>query len=409
MSQEYDICFLSILYPENIPEYDELTKRHRSQNITAIQKSLIEGIAHANSNNPWIINTLLVPLFSKGYTSPFVKERPLSIGGIEGINYSFLNMPGIYSSNLFPSAKKHLRKWALKDSKKDKVLIAYSLTSYTLRAMRYAKFLNPSIRTIIIVPDLPQYTYQNTNNPLKKIKNILGCRKVVNDIHKYSEKVDGWILFSKHMQEKLSNCKNSMVLESVASDLFRDIEGRRLFDKNIFEIIYAGGCNKEYGLPLLLDAFLLTPIENMRLIIYGKGNYEKEIKEFAKKDSRILFPGEISRKDLLRIQKAADLLINPRVNNGIFTRYSFPSKNMEYLSSGTPMVGFKLDGIPDEYDSLINYFNDPTAESLTTCIMNVYENYNSAKEKALNAQQYVCENKSNHMWSKKILQFIESL
>ena len=38
--------------------------------------------------------------------------------------------------------------------------------------------------------------------------------------------------------------------------------------------------------------------------------------------------------------------VNPRQNNEEFTKYSFPSKTMEYLASGVPVVAYKLDGIP---------------------------------------------------------------
>lgn len=409
MNPGYDICFLSILYPENIPQYDVLTKRHRAQNITAIQKSLIEGIKADSNSQMWLINTLLVPLYGKGYQSPVVKELPLLFNGTEGINHAYWNLPIIHSSSLFYGAKKHIRKWAQEKSEKKKVLIAYSLTSYTLKAVQYAKRINPSVLGVIIVPDLPQYTYQKQDNFIANLKNSIGKRKVVSDIHRCCADVDGWVLFSEHMVEKIPRCKNSMVMESISSDLFCSIEGKRLFGEEIFEILYAGGCNKEYGMPLLVDAFQRLPMKNARLIIYGRGNYQKEIEKAAQTDKRIFFGGEISRSELLALQKSADLLVNPRVNAGVFTRYSFPSKNMEYLSSGVPMVAYKLEGIPDDYDVHINYFQEPTAESLASCWIEVYNNYPQAKAKAICAQKYVLEEKNKSSWGKKIVRFMDGL
>ena len=409
MGQSYDICFLSILYPQGIPEYDALTYKHRAQNITAIQNSLLEGIAAANSGeNPWIINTLLVPLYKKGYTAPTVKERPLA--DRQGINHGYLNLPGLHSMSLFWGARKHIRKWSLNNrNERPKVLIAYSLTSYTLKAMNYAKALNPSIRTVIIVPDLPQYTYGETSNPLAKIINALGKHKVIFDIHKYSSQVDGWFCFSEHMQEKIPCCKKYMVLEGIASDTFAVIDAKRMRDEDIVEIVYAGGCNKKYGLPLLIDAFQSIEDKKMRLIICGKGDYQTHIEERAREDSRIIYLGEIPRKELLELQKGADLLVNPRVNCGIFTKYSFPSKNMESLSSGTPFLGYKLEGIPDEYDQYINYFSEPTADSLAEAILAICNHYDSAKANALLAQRYVLETKDKYSWGKKIIAFFDDL
>lgn len=409
VNNNYDICFLSILYPGNIPEYDALTQRHRAQNITAIQKSIIEGLESASNSKAWVINTLLVPLYRHGYKSPVVKQRPLSINGTQGVNYGYLNIRGMYASCLFPCAKKHIREWGMSATEKKKVLIAYSLTSYTLLAMQYAKSLNPEICTLIIVPDLPQYTYGFSMKPLIRVKNGLSKHKVLQDIKRSSRFVDGWIVFSQHMTEEIPNCKNYMVLESVFTDLFSEITPSRMFGRDSFEIIYAGGCNREYGLSLLMDAFSMMPQENARLVIFGRGNYTPQIEECAQKDSRVTYLGEIPREQLLAYQKGADLLVNPRINTGIFTRYSFPSKNMEYMSSGTPMVGHKLEGIPDEYDDYINYFAEPNAESLASCMVNLYNNYEAASVKAAEAQEYVSKTKNKNVWGQKILQFVEQI
>ena len=43
------------------------------------------------------------------------------------------------------------------------------------------------------------------------------------------------------------------------------------------------------------------------------------------------------------------MLLNIRNDEDIYTKYSFPSKMVEYLLSGTPLLTTKLSGIPDEY------------------------------------------------------------
>ena len=58
----------------------------------------------------------------------------------------------------------------------------------------------------------------------------------------------------------------------------------------------------------------------------------------SKKDNRIVFKGMVPNKIVVEDQLKATLLVNPRPSIGEFTRYSFPSKNMEYMVSGTPMV-----------------------------------------------------------------------
>ena len=69
------------------------------------------------------------------------------------------------------------------------------------------------------------------------------------------------------------------------------------------------------------------------------------------------------------LHKRATALINPRKPNSKITRFSFPSKNMEYLSSGTPMIGYKLDGIPSEYYDYFYTIDDSSEKSLRNTIV----------------------------------------
>ena len=50
---------------------------------------------------------------------------------------------------------------------------------------------------------------------------------------------------------------------------------------------------------------------------------------------------------------SAAVLVNPRPNNEEYTKYSFPSKDIEYLLSGKPTVAFLLDGMPKCYQDFL--------------------------------------------------------
>ena len=60
----------------------------------------------------------------------------------------------------------------------------------------------------------------------------------------------------------------------------------------------------------------------------------------------------------------ATLLINPRFSNEEYTKYSFPSKNMEYMASGTPILTTKLPGMPKEYYEYIYLFEEESIEGM---------------------------------------------
>ena len=88
------------------------------------------------------------------------------------------------------------------------------------------------------------------------------------------------------------------------------------------------------------------------------------IKDYSKKDYRIQYLGLLSRSEVISWQKKATVLVNPRHANEEYTRYSFPSKTIEYLASGTPIVMFRLGCMTEEYDSYIFYADSDTIEGL---------------------------------------------
>ena len=87
--------------------------------------------------------------------------------------------------------------------------------------------------------------------------------------------------------------------------------------------------------------------------------------------------------------------------------YSFPSKTIEYLQTGKPFIGYKLDGIPDEYDKYIYYVKNNTIEELKNTIINICTTpIEQLKYKGIEARNFVINNKNYRMQAKKIVDLI---
>lgn len=114
------------------------------------------------------------------------------------------------------------------------------------------------------------------------------------------------------------------------------------------ESAYAGGIKREYGVIDLVSAFSQIDDPEWELVIYGDGTDMESVCEYAKRDVRIKIMGSAPNAVVMKHQREAALLINPRKNQEM-AKYSFPSKTLEYMLSGTPMLGYKLAGIPEEY------------------------------------------------------------
>ena len=109
--------------------------------------------------------------------------------------------------------------------------------------------------------------------------------------------------------------------------------------------MYAGALSKRYGIAELIEAFRQTNLD-AQLHIYGFGDFAPELEKIAREDARVCYKGRVSREEILEREREASLLVNVRNPKDEFTAYSFPSKTIEYMASGTPLLTSRLPGIP---------------------------------------------------------------
>ena len=133
-------------------------------------------------------------------------------------------------------------------------------------------------------------------------------------------------------------------------------------------VLYTGSLNRAYGFGNLLEAFSRIPDPEAQLWICGAGDMEEAVKVAAKKDPRIQFRGFLPKQEIAALQTRCDVLINPRTDEGEYTKYSFPSKTMEYLLSGSKVVMYRLSGIPEAYYTYIRTIDTPTPASMAEAL-----------------------------------------
>ncbi|MGI5522215.1 glycosyltransferase [Micromonospora sp. CA-259024] len=137
------------------------------------------------------------------------------------------------------------------------------------------------------------------------------------------------------------------------------------------DIVYAGGLTRSYGVDRLVAAFRALPGEQLRLLLFGRGDLECWLREQAAADPRIALPELIDRDVLVGRLATAAVLVNPRPVDQDFVRYSFPSKLIEYLSAGVPVVTTRLPGIPADYAAHLAYAEPDTVDGLYEAIAGV--------------------------------------
>lgn len=400
-----DILFLGRLFPrQHEKEIKSKMKTGMSDAANALQWNIINGLEENDCGCLRICNHLPVGSFPKNYKDLYVRKfkfghRP---GNETDINVGYLNLTIIKQYVEIIPFMKQVKKWAKDFSGNKKILFLYSAPLLSLKLAEYAKSIDNTIETVCVIADLPAFNTISYNN---KFAEIYGNRKSNNCVG-YLKFVDKFILLTSQMADKLNIKAPYMVMEGIAPSENVEIDSSTA-DKfsDCKYILYSGILSKKFGIETLLTAFSSIRDDELQLLICGCGECEEQIADF--KDSRIHFLGKLDRSQVLALQRNAAVLVNPRQNNEEFTKYSFPSKTMEYLASGVPVVAYKLDGIPDEYDRYIRYVPDNGPEALAhtikeVCDMPEDERHSMGEQ----AKDFVTKEKNYIKQGRRILDFI---
>ena len=398
------ILFMSNLFPKETEKAVRAKMKFDMYDAAnVLQWNLIDGIEQNNGGELSVVNLLPVDSWPQYYTSPFVPRYEFAHKeGATDVNTAFCNVKYIKAPCMNRSYKKEIKKWEKKTRGNDeRVVILYSLKSAFLKAVTKLKKINASIKVVAVVADLPEFTV-NQANPLRRWY----AKHVSKELSNHIKDIDGFVLLTEHMATKMGINKPYMVMEGIVPR--RQLIEKTVQNESVKTVLYTGSMNGKYGILSLLEAFSMIQNPNYRLILCGLGNAESEVHKACQNDSRIQYLGKVSHEKVMELQSSATVVINPRQNNEEFTKYSFPSKTMEYLACGVPLIAYKLDGIPDEYDEYINYVPDNSPLTLARIIQDVCEL--SSEERAImgqKAQRFVLEEKNNVKQTKRILNFIK--
>lgn len=178
-------------------------------------------------------------------------------------------------------------------------------------------------------------------------------------------------------------------------------------DSLSFVIAFAGSLDEANGVLVLLEAFSKLKGEHFRLRIAGGGPLTEMVKAAAAKDSRIEYLGYISFEQVLDLYNSADVLINMRLTQSIHTDYFYPSKLLEYFSSGTPVISTCTGHTEEEYGSICYLCKDETPQGLAALLEKVSALPMQERARIGDAARaYVTDNKTWDAQARKVLAFI---
>ena len=261
-------------------------------------------------------------------------------------NVGFCNVFGVSHLSRSKSLVSRARELAAAiDDKTFVNVFVYSMHLPFMKAASAFKAGHDNCSYKLIVPDLP--LNMNTSTALRKVLKRIDWQSIQSQM----SNVDGYILYTRQMAEYLRLSEDSyMVCEGIANADLLELP-LPSFDREWEEkrFIYAGSLDAEYRVENLVKAFGMLDNPNARLEIYGKGSGEERVKNACSEIRNALYCGYRSNKEIISLMRKATFVVNPRPIDLACAEYSCPSKTLEAMACGVPMLTTRLPGIPENY------------------------------------------------------------
>lgn len=350
-----NILFLSCAYSEQ-QKAKFLTNSKRGYQFAAqnFQESLISGFRSLEGVQFHVLSIPALSTFPMGNRYPYIKDCPFIYNkNIIGKSFGFVNLP-IMNHFYQKRIDRYIDMW-VSQTQSDKCIVVYAMLKQQMKYAIEAKKRHPDIKLCLIIPDLP--IYMNCNKYYK----MLGLQeRDIRTIYESLYLFDSYVVLSDPMTSCLHIDKKPYV---VVEGIYNEIEGWKETKEKLpyVTLMYAGGIQTRYGVFELIEAFHRIEDSTCRLILCGPCPEIEKLNMYLAMDSRIEYKGLLSTSEVRRLLSAVTLLINPRRANEDFTKYSFPSKTLEYMASGTPLLMYNLPSMPQEYKQYVYLFDDESS------------------------------------------------
>ena len=170
-------------------------------------------------------------------------------------------------------------------------------------------------------------------------------------------------------------------------------------------ILYSGSISKLTGLVNFVKLFVQLNDKNIELHIYGKGD-DIELNELLINNSNVKYFGFVSQVVLEEAMKNAWIFVNPRNIKEEVIENTFPSKLLEYIRYGKPIISIRSLSIGKNFNNLIFYFDDTNKDSLEKLLYYIGSFNDKQLKEYKDISKSFCDNNS---WTNIVYKFITSL
>ena len=380
------------------------SKRPPSASAQNFETALLKGLHVCDGTELTAVSAESIAMYPGSDRVLLGRRRDEILPGVVTDIVPAINLPVIKQWCHARGTAKRLKKW-LKENREDpdKCVFSYGIyPSVTKKLQRLCQKYN--CKCVCLITDVPKtmFTYTDSGSLLKKLFGGTYREKAI----QLQGHFDGYVFLTEQMSEAVAPGRPYVVVETIADTQIFD--GLEAVEKKMPPaVMYAGSLFKNFGIDLIVDAFRQVEAE-CELWLFGSGDYEEEIRKAALADPRIKLFGRVDRDTVLRAEKEATLLLNLRNSEDEYTKYSFPSKLVEYMLSGTPVLTTKLAGMPDEYDAYCVLAATREGRAIARQIEGILAD-ESREQLGERAKRFILERKNCFVQAKRICDFLTEI
>ena len=380
-----NILYISALLPTSILE--KVLLKNESNYVVAPQKFHHNMVTGFVGNGHKLISLSYLP-DCIDYIPSFKEDN---------IEYQFCkyqNKPGVKHLQIARGIYSRIKKLKENGFSPDILICDILNVSVCLGSLYAGKRLH--IKTVGIVTDLLGISEHEEKGLIQRI-----AAKISNS---YITAFDYYVILTQQMNDVVNPHNRPYIVMEGLCDAKKLVAKR---EGDIKKIFYAGGRPSKDGIDILIPAFKRIKDNSFQLNIFGNVPYVGIGPD--PEDNRIIYHGLTENKVIVAEECSSYLLVNPRPTGEEYTKYSFPSKVMEYMATGVPMVTTRLAGIPEEYYDYVFTFESCDVDTYYQTLMQILSlPENELIVKGKRAQDFVLNNKNNLAQTARIIELIKT-
>lgn len=354
-----NVLFIGAFAPDRPDNQNGATSRA----AVLFQENLLSALVAEGVPVSGVYSYFPVPSFPKSRRLFFTRGQERTTSGLIVRYLPFLNFGPLKTATLGVSSFFAVLWWGLAQGRRaHKTVMAYNLNAPPAWPMQLAC----RIVKAAFVPFVGDI-YVPGEVVSDSLLNRLQYRSQV----RAAKSLDRLIAANSAIIEDFAPIARPLLIEGGVTEEFLETFSEVPFRRETTTVLFAGQLSSLNGVPLFLDAIRLLPDPMLRFVFAGRGEHEAAVREFSKSDPRFTCLGLVSHDEVLRLYRQADILVSLRRTDNKTNRYVFPSKTIECIATGRPLLTTRTGHMESVFGGVVVLLDDETPHSVATKISDI--------------------------------------